>query len=1324
MESTCILACCLVWCLMCGPLCRASARLREPGTHSIHLPHHTDVNTPRHPFFPPPRWRSKTLAHSKGDNLESPTSLLVRQNGKPANNAVVFVVQSITGAKGVPQVPAEIKQRALTPNGGQGEVEDALAKPPANMALPGTVTLTDFSGGGRRKGRARRDTEHSSDGGGDGANTTSVGDSWQGAGDARNDSSITETPAVTSSLSSVSSAGISASSSETLMTTSNVSSSQEFVTSDTNVTTDGTSRSTTTSTSSPQSSSSPQYSPLLESSPSPSTQLSATSAITPQDTSKAAETSTSKLSSDDVSPTKPLTSVSPVSSLKPDPASGTSQTTEISSASSTPPVTTATTPVTTKTPTGHTVPQSMPTSTHPLTPEVTSDNDTSSVQPITARDGMTSALSKPGSPSTVWENDVSPTDGSGMRTVRSTSFSSSSSSSSRNLTSSPTTQGHPATPTTSTATTSTTSTTTTTFTTTNTSASTSTTSALPDVDSADSVSSGPSPSGSPSPHTPHTPSSAAPGTDHTPEDDPGTSHPQPYPEGHPYPEPGSGGQDGRMEGGEEEPMAEPGPDWDNAKMVWREAWELHLYVFCCLFSCVGVYTLVCVVRLWRIHRLLSRRYFVSLNLLMLLLCASRAVYLAVDGYNSNGTFHPSVDYFLYSITFPCLTSAFSIQLYALLQATKMQFLPPTIQKMSVLVTVVVVHFALSLVTDVVVGVLAGMQIMLFVCQLFFILWGLLLFAGYAYIFRRLYLQAVKRQKNVVLHQHAQGAGGGGGGGGGLVKPKPKFTLSVAVKVTFCTAMLGVVTVCLEVYGVVGVYRNFSEERPQPWPWFLYHTALRLVEVLMCATISFVASQPFRYRAGGQACCCPVLCAPCAEMLCQGPDLNPSDLPAAWSQMDHHLPRSSLDRRPPPDLTLDPDLPRPHSKASPRGGGDLLVTASKARICFSDQDDVRPIVTSQPGSRPTSDSLDKGRSSGPDCSPTPDHNTTSTTTPTPTLKTGNGVVNTAYTATTDEVQTGVPAGGEVKSRKSSIASSELFLAPSLSLADSMVSELDRAFRSMHDRGPSLTSLPQHPLHGQPVQAPSDNGLRRSRSAFGRSSFCDGDDPLRSGTTEEEEEGGGRRGVVAGEAGGAWHRKLFRSGSDHVGGVRTKDVANATYMSLLDIEQCDVLRDASTPPARADAAHTPPARADAAHTPPARADAAHTPPARADAAHDAPRLARRAVEPDNDVSNSGLGVNPLCSQTPPSRPTRDVKGVMTSAQAPFRTVISVGSGGSLRDSKGVGDRGGDTPPSFTTSPFSPPPFSGSPSLFRSCLTSSPHGLMGYGNALDDEEDDIEV
>jgi hypothetical protein len=56
--------------------------------------------------------------------------------------------------------------------------------------------------------------------------------------------------------------------------------------------------------------------------------------------------------------------------------------------------------------------------------------------------------------------------------------------------------------------------------------------------------------------------------------------------------------------------------------------------------------------------------------------------------------------------------------------------------MTWLVVIVALHFVISVVADVVVGIFAGMRILLFVCQLVFILWGIFLFLGYAYIFRR------------------------------------------------------------------------------------------------------------------------------------------------------------------------------------------------------------------------------------------------------------------------------------------------------------------------------------------------------------------------------------------------------------------------------------------------------------------------------------------------------------------------------------------------------------------------------------------------------------
>ena len=106
----------------------------------------------------------------------------------------------------------------------------------------------------------------------------------------------------------------------------------------------------------------------------------------------------------------------------------------------------------------------------------------------------------------------------------------------------------------------------------------------------------------------------------------------------------------------------------------------------------------------------------------------------------------------------------------------------------------------------------------------------------------------------------------------------------------------------------------------------------------------------------------MLCAPCAEIFCCGADVNRSESQAGWSDLDQHQLRASFDRGQPNGVSYNHDgfrsngQPRRGSKGGQKGGGDLTVTA-KAKIYFSDHDDVTPIVTSQPGSRPTSTTSD-------------------------------------------------------------------------------------------------------------------------------------------------------------------------------------------------------------------------------------------------------------------------------------------------------------------------------------------------------------------------------
>ncbi|KAI8511312.1 hypothetical protein Bbelb_104120 [Branchiostoma belcheri] len=293
------------------------------------------------------------------------------------------------------------------------------------------------------------------------------------------------------------------------------------------------------------------------------------------------------------------------------------------------------------------------------------------------------------------------------------------------------------------------------------------------------------------------------------------------------------------------PWAEPEPKWDEAKDTWRFWWFVHIYTIGGLFALLALYSLVSMVRLTRKH-LLSMGYFLALNFLMLLMGASRAVYMFVDAYNSLKLLHPALSYFLFSVGFPCMTSAFCLLYLALLQTTKMQAMSPKVYQTCVMVSIIVLHFGLSVATDLIIGFLGTAKILMLVCQGVFAIWGIILAFSYFFIFRRLYRSARHRMKELQRMSLSKSKLPGIN----PIKKKPKTRLGTAVKVTLVTAILGLLCSLLQVYAMVEVFGIFYKQ-PEPWPWWGFQTAFRLCEFFMCVTMSYVATQPFRFHKDGR-----------------------------------------------------------------------------------------------------------------------------------------------------------------------------------------------------------------------------------------------------------------------------------------------------------------------------------------------------------------------------------------------------------------------------------------------------------------------------------------
>ncbi|XP_033102689.1 proline-rich transmembrane protein 4-like [Anneissia japonica] len=314
----------------------------------------------------------------------------------------------------------------------------------------------------------------------------------------------------------------------------------------------------------------------------------------------------------------------------------------------------------------------------------------------------------------------------------------------------------------------------------------------------------------------------------------GEPEPEPEPDAEPEPEPEdeSGG----------EAFAEPTPNWTVAFVEWGWAWDFHCYFCGLMFAALAAYSFFCIAKLSMI-RLPSRTYFIALNVIVVIMGVDRAVFLIVDPYGSKNILPLPVVYVMLGLGFPCLTSSFSILFMALLSATKMQPLSRNIQRPQVLGVIITFHYIISITSDVLAGKFLAPEVVLYVCQSAFILWGSFLFFSYLLIFRRLHRSAVRVSKEInhlSLISNAMSTPANE-----LELKKPKVRWGSAVRVTLITALLGLGLCGLQLYGMLVVYAPNAEEEPQPWPWWIYQTIFRACEIGMCITMCFVATQPLR-----------------------------------------------------------------------------------------------------------------------------------------------------------------------------------------------------------------------------------------------------------------------------------------------------------------------------------------------------------------------------------------------------------------------------------------------------------------------------------------------
>jgi hypothetical protein len=320
----------------------------------------------------------------------------------------------------------------------------------------------------------------------------------------------------------------------------------------------------------------------------------------------------------------------------------------------------------------------------------------------------------------------------------------------------------------------------------------------------------------------------------------------------------------------------------SSRSVWSILWQAHIYITGILFVLLALYCIINIGRLHVFSRLFSRGYFLSLNACMIAVGISRGLFLLVDAYNEGETFYSPLAYMLLNIGYPCITSAFAILFLALLRVTQVELLSPSVQTPRGLGIFCSLHICISLALDITVGLVTKLQYLLLLGQGIFIVWSLLLSAGYFYIYST--MKKVVCPQNSELHRsmypklmYEQNQAGPGGGSDtysmrlpaatGSYRP-PVSPLARAVNLTLGVAVLGSLMGGVQLYGMIGMHGLLrSNPREIPDPWYGYQVSLRVLELCICYLLAVVATTPLRTDmdslvGGPCSSCSPLLC-------CQG-----------------------------------------------------------------------------------------------------------------------------------------------------------------------------------------------------------------------------------------------------------------------------------------------------------------------------------------------------------------------------------------------------------------------------------------------------------------------
>ena len=273
---------------------------------------------------------------------------------------------------------------------------------------------------------------------------------------------------------------------------------------------------------------------------------------------------------------------------------------------------------------------------------------------------------------------------------------------------------------------------------------------------------------------------------------------------------------------------EPAPNWLESKKIWKWGWELHLFGFACLYIIVALYAVFKIFSQRKFYLSKKKLHAFFLNSMLFSFSCTRSVTLLWNPYGSESSSMTLLVLcvILHGLATACVTSAFSVLLLILLETTKLSLAPPRFQNFGFLIGIWVSNVVYVVISDITVMHFTSAKAMIFVCQVLYAVWGLVISVGFA-------VAAFKIRKNLGSSRETSQYNDN--------TSNESARMQKLTKLMCAASVVGLFLFLISIYTASSATGVFNDSgHVEIWPWFGLQTFLRFIELLMCAIIFLIA----------------------------------------------------------------------------------------------------------------------------------------------------------------------------------------------------------------------------------------------------------------------------------------------------------------------------------------------------------------------------------------------------------------------------------------------------------------------------------------------------